>query len=324
MLCSIRRQNILTFDFYMATVLVTGGSGLIGTALSKELLNKGYEVIVLSRSAEKQKSANSKLTYAHWNIENESIDRDAIARADYIVHLAGENLAKRWTSKRKKEIVDSRIKSSNLLVKALTENSNQVKAVISASGIGWYGNGPYLENDEFTETDSPADDFLGTTCQQWEDSIEPVTNLGKRLVKFRCGVVLSKEGGAIPEFIKPLRFGFATVLGNGKQVMSWIHIDDVVRLYTYAIENEKLHGVYNAVAPHPVTNKKFVLQLARSFRGKYFIPIYIPSFFLKAIFGEKTIEVLKTCSVSCNKIKATGFTFLFPSITAATHKLAAS
>jgi uncharacterized protein (TIGR01777 family) len=311
----------------MATVLITGGSGLIGTALSKELLNKGYELIILSRSAEKQKSANSRLTYAHWDIENEAIDKDAIERADYIIHLAGENLAKRWTSKRKKEIIDSRIKSSDFLVRTLTETSNHVKAVISASGIGWYGNGPYLENDHngsFTETDSPASDFLGTTCQQWEDSIEPVTNLGKRLVKLRCGVVLSNEGGALPEFRKPLRFGFATVLGNGKQVMSWIHIEDVVRLYIYAIENEKLHGVYNAVAPHPVSNKKFVLQLARSFRGKYFIPIYIPSFVLRAVFGEKTIEVLKTCSVSCKKIRATGFTFLYPSITAATHKLAAS
>jgi uncharacterized protein len=311
----------------MATVLITGGTGLIGAALSKELLNTGYEVIILSRSAQKQMAGNSRLTYAHWDIENGSIDREAIARADYIVHLAGENLAKRWTSKRKQEIVDSRIKSSNLLVKALTENSNHVAAVISASGIGWYGNGPYLENTEngsFTETDPPADDFLGTTCQQWEATIEPVTKLGKRLVKFRCGVVLSNEGGALPEFRKPLRFGFATVLGSGKQVMSWIHIDDIVRLYTYAIENEKLHGVYNAVAPHPVTNKKFVLQLARSFRGKYFIPIYIPSFFLKMVFGEKTIEVLKTCSVSCTKIKAAGFTFLYPSITAATHKLAAS
>ena len=311
----------------MATVLITGGSGLIGTAVSKELLNKGYEVIILSRFAQQQKSANSPLIYAQWNIENESIDKDSIAKADYIVHLAGENLARRWTSKRKKEIVDSRIKSSHLLVKALTETSNHVKAVVSASAIGWYGNGPYLENDtngSFVETDSPADDFLGTTCQQWEESIEPVANLGKRLVKFRCGVALSNEGGALQEFRKPLRFGFATVLGNGKQVMSWIHINDIARLYTYAIENEKLNGVYNAVAPHPVTNKKFVLQLARSFRGKYFIPIYIPSFFLKTVFGEKTVEVLKTCSVSCDKIRATGFTFLYPSITAATHELAAS
>jgi len=311
----------------MATVLITGGTGLIGTALSKELVNKGYEVIILTRSLQQHTQVNSRLTYALWNIENDTIDKEAIAKADYIVNLSGENLAKRWTSKRKKEIVESRTKSSNCLVKALTENSNHVKAVISASGIGWYGDGPYVKNDDngsFTETDSPADDFLGTTCQQWEDSIEPVTNIGKRLVKLRCGVVLSNEGGALPEFKKPLRFGFATFLGNGKQVMSWIHIDDVVRLYIYAIENEKLHGVYNAVAPHPVTNKKFVLQLARSFRGKYFIPIYIPSFFLKTVFGEKTIEVLKTCSVSCNKIKATGFTFLFPSITAATHKLAAS
>jgi uncharacterized protein (TIGR01777 family) len=311
----------------MATVLITGGTGLIGTALSKELLNKGYEVIVLTRSIQQHAPVNSRLSYALWNIDSETIDKKAIAKADYIVHLAGENLAKRWTSKRKKEIVESRTKSSDCLVKALTENSNHVKAVISASGIGWYGDGPYLENDDngsFTETDSAADDFLGKTCQKWEDSIEPVTNLGKRLVKLRCGVVLSNEGGALPEFKKPLRFGFATVLGNGKQVMSWIHIDDIVRLYTYAIENERLSGVYNAVAPHPVTNKKFVLQLARSFRGKYFIPIYIPSFFLKTVFGEKTIEVLKTCSVSCNKIKATGFTFLFPSITAATHKLSAS
>ena len=313
----------------MAIVLITGGTGLIGTALSKELLNKGYEVIILSRTAKTQMEVNSRLTYAHWDVENESIDREVIARADYIVHLAGENLAKRWTSKRKKEIVDSRIKSSNLLVRALTENSNRVKAVIAASGVGWYGNGPpysdSADNDRsFVEADPPADDFLGTTCQRWEATIEPMTNLGKRLVKFRCGVVLSNEGGALQEFRKPLRFGFATVLGNGKQVMSWIHIDDIVRLYIYAIENEKLQGVYNAVAPHPVTNKKFVLQLARSFRGKYFIPIYIPSFILKAVFGEKTVEVLKTCSVSSKKIKATGFTFLCPSITAATHKLAAS
>src|SRR5215471_16609066 len=145
----------------MATVLITGGTGLIGTALSKELLNREYEVIILSRSPQRHTSINSKLTYAHWNVENESIDKEAIARADYIVHLAGETLAKRWTSKRKKQIVESRTKSSNLLVKALTENSNHVKAVISASGVGWYGNGPYVSKTDgeasFTETDPAAD-----------------------------------------------------------------------------------------------------------------------------------------------------------------------
>jgi uncharacterized protein (TIGR01777 family) len=309
----------------MATVLITGGTGLVGTALSRELLNKGYDLIILSRSPQKRVSTSSRLTYAHWDVGNKTIDRDAITRADYIVHLAGENLAKRWTSQRKKEIVESRIRSSELLVKALTENSNRVKAVVSASGIGWYGNGPNSESgaDEsgFSEADPAADDFLGTTCQQWEASIDPVANLGKRLVKLRSGIVLSNDGGALPEFKKPLRFGLATILGNGKQVMSWIHIDDMVRLYGYAIENEKLHGVYNGVAPHPVTNKKFVLQLARSFRGKYFIPAFIPSFVLKAVFGEKTIEVLKSTSVSCKKIRAAGFTFLYPSITAALHHL---
>jgi len=309
----------------MATVLITGGTGLIGRALSRELLNKGYDVIILSRVAQRRTSDNSKLTYAHWDLDAETIDKEAIARADYIVHLAGETLAKRWTSRRKKQILESRTKSSNLLVKALAENSNKVNAVISASAIGWYGNGPYLNNAKnescFTEADPPADDFLGTTCQQWEASIAPVANLGKRLVIFRSGVVLSNDGGALPEFRKPLRFGFATVLGNGKQVMSWIHIDDIVRLYIYAIENESLHGVYNAVAPHPVTNKKLVTQLARTVRGRFFIPLYVPSVVLKTIFGEMTIEVLKTSSVSCNKIKAQGYQFLYPSITAALHQL---
>lgn len=310
----------------MATVLITGGTGLVGTALSKELLDKGYDVIILTRSAEKQASNSSRLTYAQWDVEQQTMDTAAILRADYVVHLAGENLARRWTSKRKKEIIESRTRTSQLLIKALTESPNQVRAVISASGIGWYGDNLHLHESEhsFNESDPGAEDFLGTTCQQWEASVEPVTKLGMRLVKLRCGVVLSNDGGAFPEFKKPLRFGVATILGNGKQVMSWIHVDDVVRAYIYAIENEKLEGVYNAVAPHPVTNRNFVLQLARSFRGRYFIPVFVPSFVLKAVFGEKSIEVLKSAAVSCKKIKATGFTFLYPSITAAIHKLAVS
>ena len=143
-------------------------------------------------------------------------------------------------------------------------------------------------------------------------------------MKFRTGIVLSNQGGALKEFKKPLRFGFATILGNGKQIMSWIHIDDIVRLYIYAIENERLQGTYNAVAPHPVSNKKFILQLARALRGRFFVPLYIPGFVLKIVLGEMSIEVLKSANVSSKKITSTGFTFLYPSITAAIHKLAAS
>jgi uncharacterized protein (TIGR01777 family) len=306
----------------MATVLITGGTGLIGTALTKELLNKDYNVIVLTRSPEKY-SNTSRLSYAGWDIERQAIDKSAITKADYIIHLAGAGVAdKRWTSKRKNEIFESRTKSSELIVKALKENENAVKGLVSASGIGWYGSsfpgdGKGTEKCPFTETDPPAEDFLGTTCQAWEASIDPVASFGKRLVKFRTGVVMSKEGGALREFKKPLRFGLATILGNGKQVMSWIHIDDLVCLYIYAIENEKLQGVYNVVAPLPLTNKKLILQLARCIRGKFFVPIFVPSFILEIVFGEMSIEVLKSAAVSGEKIKKEGYSFLYPSFKAA-------
>jgi len=268
----------------MATVLITGGTGLIGSALTNELLNRGYDVIILTRSPEKY-SNTSRLSYAKWDTEKQIIDGEAITKADYIIHLAGEGIAdKRWTAKRKRQIAESRIKSSALLVKALRENVNNIKVVVSASGIGWYGSpsltlsgGKGTEKNPFDENDPAAEDFLGATCKEWEASIDPVISLGKRLVKFRTGIVLSKEGGALKEFQKPLRFGIATILGNGKQIMSWIHLDDLVRLYILAIANERLNGVYNAVAPHPVTNKKIIIQLARTMRGKFYVPIFVPS-----------------------------------------------
>ncbi len=314
----------MTFVNNMATVLITGGTGLIGTALTKELLNKNYDVIILTRFPERYSLNTSRLIYTKWDIEKQTIDKDAISKADYVIHLAGANLGeKRWTEKRKKEIVESRTQSSALLVKALKEDANNVKAVISASAIGWYSSDPDLKQnkDELwkgRKENEPADEsFSGQTCRQWEESIEPVSSLGKRLVKLRTGLLLSNEGGVVQRFKKPLRFGFATILGNGKQVMSWIHVDDLVRLYIYAIENEKLQGVYNAVAPHPVTNKTFVLKLARSTRGRFFVPIFVPSFILKIVFGEMSIEVLKSATVSCDKIKINGFHFLYPGIIAA-------
>jgi uncharacterized protein len=310
----------------MATVLITGGTGVIGSAVTGELLNRNYDIIIMTRSPEKY-SNTSRVSYAKWDTERQIIDGDAITKADYIIHLAGEGVAdKRWTTKRKRQIAESRINGGALLVKALRENVNNVKAVVSASGIGWYGSplltvpeGRGTEKNPFEEPDPAAEDFLGSTCKEWEASIDPVISLGKRLVKFRTGPVLSKENGAIKEFKKPLKFGIATILGNGKQIMSWIHIDDVVRLYIYAIEMERLNGVYNAVAPHPATNKKMIIQLARTLRGKFYIPVFIPSFILKILFGELSIEVLKSAAVSCKKIKGEGYHFLYPSLTAALH-----
>jgi uncharacterized protein (TIGR01777 family) len=307
----------------MPVVLITGGTGLIGKNLTAYLTGRGYEVIILSRKAIADRK-ETLVSYAQWNIKKQQIDIDALAKADCIIHLAGAGIAdKRWSKKRKRQIVESRTKSSELLVKALKENINKVKTVISASAIGWYGEDG-AGDLPFVEAVPAAENFLGQTCKEWEESIEPVTLLGKRLVKIRTGIVLSKNGGALAEFIKPLRFGIAAILGNGKQIISWIHIDDLVRIYMAAIENNKINGPYNAVAPLPVTNRELVLQLARANRKIFFVPVHVPSFVLKIFLGEMSIEVLKSTTVSCNKIKGTGFTFLYPTVNAALKELFSS
>src|SRR5688572_22339803 len=303
----------------MTTVLITGGTGLIGQALTKELIAKGYEVIILSRNPNKEKTAN--VSYAAWNLAAQTIDEKAIQKTDYIIHLAGANVAGgRWTTKRKKEIVESRTKSGELLVKGLKNIPNKVKAVISASAIGFYGADAIIPNPKpFIETDPADDSFLGRTSVQWESSIDPVSELGKRLVKLRTGIVLSNDGGAYAEFKKPMKFGIASVLGNGKQIISWTHIQDIVGLYIYAIENEKMNGVYNAVAPNPVSNKKLI-RLIRE-EKKISIQVSVPEFALKLALGEMSIEVLKSATVSNKKVEEAGYVFMFPSIEAAVKNL---
>jgi uncharacterized protein (TIGR01777 family) len=304
----------------MATVLITGGTGLIGNALTRVLVGRGYDVIILSRS--KRSSEGAHLSYAVWDVKNQIVDPEVIGKADYVVHLAGANVGeKRWTAARKKEIVESRVKSGGLLVKALKEIPNKVKAVISASAMGYYGPDQQIPNPQpFVESDPPFNDFLATTVVQWERSIEPVGEFGKRLVLLRTGIVLSNEGGAYPEFKKPLRFGVASILGTGKQIVSWIHIDDLVRLYVEAMENEQWSGAYNAVSPNPVNNKTLVGEIARQTRGLH-ITGRVPSFILKALLGELSIEVLKSTTVSSRKAGERGFRFLYPNISDAVKAL---
>ena len=306
----------------MSTILITGGTGLIGNALTKILLEKGHRLIILSRSP--RKSTNNNLNYALWDVNKQTIDTNAIIEADYIIHLAGAGVAdKRWSEKRKKEIKESRVQSSTLLVNALKNNPNKVKAVIAASATGWYGEDDYQSKGKkpFTEEKPAAKDFLGETCRLWEASIEPVTALGIRLVTLRTGIVLSNDGGAYVEFKKPLKMGIAAVLGSGHQIISWVHIEDICRMYLFALENEEIKGAYNAVAPMPVSNKILMLLLAKKIKGKFFIPLHVPSFALKIILGEMSIEVLKSATVSASKIKEAGFTFLYPSIEIATDQL---
>lgn len=301
----------------MATICITGGTGLIGTALSQYLSAKGHAILILSRTT--KQSAKENIRYATWDVEAGTIDRDAIASSDYIIHLAGAGVAdKRWTKKRKAEIVNSRVQGAKLIAKTLQEVPNKVKAVISSSAIGWYG----PDNGKpFTETDLPYSDFLGQTCKQWEEALQPVANLSKRLVIFRTGIVLSNDGGALKEFKNPLRFGLATILGSGKQMISWVHIDDLCRLYEYAIEHETINGIYNAIAPNPISNKDLTIALAKKIRGTAFITIPVPAFVLKLVLGEMSIEVLKSATVSSSKIQTTGFQFLYPALDAALNEL---
>jgi uncharacterized protein (TIGR01777 family) len=308
----------------METVLITGGTGLVGNALSAALQAKGYRVIILSRSLT-GKPAGERLSYALWDVKKQEIDMAAVQAADHIVHLAGAGVvAQKWTEAYKKEIVESRTESSRLIVSALKADTGglkyRVKTVVSASAIGWYGADEYPAKP-FTESDAAAAGFLGETCKRWEQSIEPVTGLGKRLVILRTGIVLSNNGGALAEFKKPARFGAAAILGNGKQVVSWIHIDDLCSMFIAAIENEKMQGCYNAVAPEPVSNKQLTLTLAKTMKGNLFIPIHVPAFVLKLIMGQRSMEVLKSTTVSCKKIMDTGFLFMYRTIEQALENL---
>ncbi len=307
----------------MLTVVITGGTGTIGKRLSAMLVEKGYRVIILSRKIQPSLPTDP-ISYAHWNVEKGIIDAQAMAKADYIIHLAGAGVADgRWTANRKLEIVESRTQSSELLVSTLQSNPNKVKAVISSSATGWYGEDtPLTLATGFKEDAKAASDFLGDTCRLWEESIQPVTSLGIRLVRLRTGIVLSNQGGAYTEFKKPLKAGLATIMGSGKQMVSWIHVDDVCRMYIHAMENDALSGSYNAVAPNPVNNKTLIQTIAKKLNGAWYVPVHAPAFMLKLMLGEMSVEILKSVTVSAAKIQATGFKYLYTNIGEAVQALA--
>lgn len=304
----------------MQTVLITGGSGFVGQNLTTFLIKSGYQVIILSRSLEGKKNSEQ-VSYAVWDLKKHYIDPVAISAADYIIHLAGAGVVdKKWTDAYKQEILESRTGGSKLIIEALQNQPHHIKAIISASAIGWYG-ADAMPVIPFTETDPASDDFLGQTCRLWEQSILAAEKMDVRVCTLRTGIVLGNGGGALAEFIKPLKFGVAGILGSGKQVVSWIHINDLCRMYLFALENQTLKGSFNAVAPLPVSNKELTLTLAHTLRGKFFIPMHVPAFVLKLMMGQRSIEVLKSATVSATKIQEAGFQFSFPRIDAAISNL---
>jgi uncharacterized protein (TIGR01777 family) len=293
----------------MERVLITGGTGLIGKKLTKKLLDKGYAVSVLSRS----KKNSDSIQFHCWNIENQTIDKEALLDTDYVIHLAGSGVAvKRWTAKRKKEIIDSRVNSAKLLLNNIDTKNSKIKTFISASGVNCYGT-TITSEKIFTEKDSFADDFLGKVCKQWEESATKFTGLGIRVVKLRTGIVLSKNGGAFEKLVKPIKLGFGSAIGSGKQYMPWIHIDDLCEMYIHAIENTKINDAYNAVAPEHINNQSFTKKIATSLNKSIWLP-KVPSLVLKLILGDMSKIITEGSRISSDKISQTGFKFKYPTL----------
>ena len=304
----------------MSTILITGGTGLVGTALTDLFISSGNNVIILSRN--KKESTHPSIRFAQWDIDRNFIEDGIIETVDFIVHLAGENVAaKRWTSARKKTILNSRVQPGIFLSNILHKTPNKVKAIIAASAIGWYGPDNHKNSHGFTEDNPPYNDFLANVCKQWENAISPDKESGIRLVTLRLGIVLSSRGGALKELMKPFDVGFAVTMGNGKQIVSWIHIDDLCRMILYSIENQNIHGVYNAVSPHPVSNHTLMETLKKILKHSICFSVSMPSILLKLILGEMSIEILKSTSVSSEKILNTGFIFNYPTIEMALKQL---
>jgi uncharacterized protein len=304
----------------MQNILITGGTGLVGTQLCALLTNNGYKVTILTRKMPIQ--PNNKYTYALWDVTNNYIDPAAITNADHIIHLAGAGVMdKPWTKAYKDEIAHSRVASGKLLLQGLTNNPHKVKSIISTSAIGFYG-ADSIPNHQFTETDIMSPGFLGYTCQAWEQEILKAETLGIPVTIFRLGIVLSNQGGALKEFLKPLQFRVAGILGNGKQIISWIHINDVCAAYLYALQNNT-NGIFNLVANEPTSNRAFNTLLAKVKFGKLFIALPVPTFMLQLILGERSIEILKSATVSNKKLLGAGFTFMYPNLLGALKQLVA-
>lgn len=283
-------------------VLITGATGLIGTRLTTMLGQNGHRVSHLSRGHR----PGTVPTY-QWDVGQGKMDARAVEGTEAIVHLAGAGIAdKRWTAGWKKEILESRVRSAGLLYETLQRETHQVKTFVSASAIGIYGEGG--PERTFTEMDGPANGFLAEVVRQWEEAAGKFSALGIRVVKIRIGILLSGRGGALPEMAWPVRWCIGSPLGPGNQVLSWVHIDDVCRLFIKAIEEETMHGAYNAVAPAPVDNREMVEAIARVLRKPLWAP-NVPGFILKLMLGEMSELVLKGNLVSSQKAQRQGFEF---------------
>ncbi len=287
-------------------ILITGATGLIGSELVLLLLQNGISVHYLTTSKRKiENQPNYKGFF--WNPKLGIIDENCLMGVDAIIHLAGASISKRWTKSYKQEIIESRIFSSNLLFKIVKENPNQVKQIISASGTAIYPNSSSTVYTEDSKT--IVDNFLSNVVLKWEESVDKFQSLNIKVCKLRTGVVFSDKGGALLEIVKPIKLGLGSRFGDGKQVQSWIHLHDLVTMYLFAVENS-LEGVYNAVAPHPITNSELTKNIAAILEKPLFMP-NIPKFVMKLILGEMHELLFEDKRISAQKVINSGFVFQY-------------
>jgi uncharacterized protein (TIGR01777 family) len=289
----------------MKKILITGGSGLVGTELSALLKEKGFEVAHLTR----KKKDHYPYQQFEWNIKKQEIEKDAIGFADVIIHLAGAGVAdKKWTTERKKLILESRTQSAALLHKTISEMPEEApQHFISASAIGYYGMD--TGNKLMDENSEAGNDFLADVTKKWEASVDQFESLKIPTAKIRIGIVLTDKGGALPQLAQPIKLMAGAPLGSGEQWMSWIHIEDLASLFLYALEN-KLTGVYNGVGPDPSTNKEVTKSVAKALKKPLILP-NVPAFAMKLILGEMAQMVIGGNKVSAEKTLKTGFEFKF-------------
>jgi len=297
----------------METIVIAGGSGMIGTRISQVLRKEGYLPLTLTRNKKKTQDDN----FIYWNPQTGEID-EKIRKADHFINLAGAGIAdKRWSSARKREIIESRVSSTSLLIETIKKYGMKPKSFINASAVGYYGD---REAEILTEDSVNGNDFLAKTCQLWEEAATQAESIVDRLIILRIGVVLSEKGGALSKMDATVPYGISSILGSGKQYLPWIHLDDLAHIFLESIRNTEFMGTYNAVGPYPVQQKRFTSELKKAMNSKALL-IPTPAIALKLLLGEMSSVVLNSNNASAQKIVDTGFEFQYPHLDTALEEI---